>query len=200
VRLAVEELLRDDDCCSCSVACRAALQFRQRVVDHGRVGNFFQRVLLLELGVWVSLRVLVADSCDFCLVGQRIVLIVEKLNVSMLTSKVFRFGAVSEYQVVSRRSNTIPIITRHSSPRTNFPRKCRQKKQKWKKVRTNSLVHVLPPCVSKILCIPRAISPVSLHSHPLEQYHKLTSRASHKSPPSNPYSTPSDSADHPKHS
>ena len=48
------------------VAGWAALQFRQGVVDHGRVGDFFQRVLLLELGVRVSLRVLVADSCDFC--------------------------------------------------------------------------------------------------------------------------------------
>jgi hypothetical protein len=66
VRLAVEEFLRHDDCGSCSVAGRAALQFRQGVVDHGRVGDFFQRVLLLELGVGVSLRVLVADPCDFC--------------------------------------------------------------------------------------------------------------------------------------
>jgi hypothetical protein len=71
VRLAVEEFLRHDDRCSCSVARRAALQFRQGEVDHGRVGDLFQRVLLLELGVGVALRVLMADSCDFCFVSQR---------------------------------------------------------------------------------------------------------------------------------
>lgn len=65
VGFVLEEFLRDDDGRSCPVACRAALQFRQGVVDHGRVGDFFQGVFLLELGVGVPLRVLVADSCDF---------------------------------------------------------------------------------------------------------------------------------------
>ena len=77
VRLAVEEFLRDDDCCSCSVACWAALQFRQGVVDHGRVGDFFQSVLLLELGVGVPLRVLVAYPRDFCLVDQQLATIMK---------------------------------------------------------------------------------------------------------------------------
>jgi signal transduction histidine kinase len=96
VRLAVEEFLRDDDCGSCSVAGRAALQFRQGVVDHGRVGDFLQRVLLLELGVGVALRVLVADSCDFCLFARSADCCDHELSdTSILTSEVFRFGAVS---------------------------------------------------------------------------------------------------------
>ena len=49
-----------------SVTSGAALELGQWRVNHGRVRNLFQRVLLSELGVGIALGVLVADACDLC--------------------------------------------------------------------------------------------------------------------------------------
>lgn len=49
MRSLVEELLRHDDYGRAAIRGRAALEFGQRCVDHGRLHDLFQGVLVLEL-------------------------------------------------------------------------------------------------------------------------------------------------------
>ena len=62
----VQEALGADDGGTGAVAGGRALELGDGVVDHGRVLNFFEGVLLLELGVGVALGVFVGDAADFC--------------------------------------------------------------------------------------------------------------------------------------
>lgn len=66
MRPLVEEFLRNHNHGGAPVRGRATLEFRQGGVDHRRLHNLFQGVFILELGVWVSLAVLMVDPGNLC--------------------------------------------------------------------------------------------------------------------------------------
>lgn len=75
VRSGVEERLGDEDCSCATVRRGAALEFRERRVDHGRLEDLVEGVLVAELGVGVFGAVKMVDPANF--------------------GKVFCFGTVS---------------------------------------------------------------------------------------------------------
>jgi hypothetical protein len=61
----VEEVLGDENGCGSSVRRGAALQFCEGLVNHGRIHDLFESIDIFELGVGISLGVLVVDAGDF---------------------------------------------------------------------------------------------------------------------------------------
>lgn len=64
MRPCIQETLGDNDCGAGTITGRGALEFGEGAIDRSRVDDLVQRVLSLELRVWVSLRMLVRDASD----------------------------------------------------------------------------------------------------------------------------------------
>lgn len=73
----IKEILRYENSSCGAVGCGAALQLCERLVDHGGFHYLFEGIDVLELGVGVSLGVLMVHAGDFC--------------------KVFGFGTIPAY-------------------------------------------------------------------------------------------------------
>lgn len=64
MRACIEECLGNNDGGGSSIRRRATLQLSERFVDLGRLKNLLECVFVLELRVWVALRVLVVDTSN----------------------------------------------------------------------------------------------------------------------------------------